>query len=330
MSGIVAGVQSGGCCCRPQQGCTCSSPTRPGALVDASLTAINIDAQLDHRYRWRQNKRIWCGDCPCRAFIAGIPQGPVWGQDPAGPYYVYRSNACIVDPDFTDGSECESLACRPGGCACCPEYGISVNFGNQILERVNQFPFFNQWATVFRHTRDHKIGTWNWSPSQVGYCVDPNNTALQARVRRSCFFYYYMSGNYDPGSGLSVDPNGQYLTPTGNYTGANVGLLNVYASANVTAPGPNQCFYEASLAITYRYQVPFASLLQASGNYLVEGGSAFLVYRKPCTAPTDTVLGTYECVACEPTYTYSEDQECGPQAVLDEFDETPPATILIS
>lgn len=325
MSGIVAGVQSGGCCCQPQ-GCTCSDPNRPGAIVDASITAISVEAELGIVEVRRSNGRIYagCGPCPCRYSGVNGALGPVWGTGPSGPYYAYVPGGCIVDPDFTDGTECESLACMPGGCPCCPEYRISAVFGNQVLERAPAGSL-HEWATVSRTVGDHAVGSWNWQPRQVGYCDATDGPLPNARVRRYCAFplLEYSDGLAGP------DPNGAFVDGGGNYTGGNVGLCAAYAVAGVSVPSANRCSYEAVIDIVYDFHAYRLGSIAQAGGTLVQGAGRY-VYRKPCVTPHDTVLGTYECVACGPTFLEWEDQECGRERAYMLRDITPPQTIAIS
>ena len=326
MSGIVAGAQSGGCCCQPQ-GCTCSNPNRPGRIVDASLTAVNIEAEFNLREVSLSNSRpyLGCGPCFCGSGGSGGGGygGGMWGRDPNGPYYGYVGNGCIIDPDFIDGTECAGLGCRPGSCACCPEYSISAVFGNQVVEAVIAG---RSWKTISRSVSDHMVGAWNWQPRQVGYCDAPNEPFPNVRIRRFCSFPPL---TYSPGL-PGPDPNGEYVDQYGNYTGANVGICAAYARAEVSAPVQANCYYEARIFVGYWFQALRADAIREAGGQLIEGGSDFYVYRKPCLTPFDTVLGTYECVACEPTFVESVDPECGRIRGHYTLDVTPPDTITVS
>lgn len=342
MSGIVAAAQSSGCCCRPAEGCLCDNPNRPGAVLDRQMTAISVDAQIDIREQLHHDScpNFGCS-CPCSS---GFPAD--YGTPP-GPMYSYKYNGAVVDPDFTEGTECESIACKRGCCGGCPTLSIGPNFGSQTLDQVSAGA--QRWRTMFTDAFSHQIASWNWQPRQVGYCVDPNSGI---RVRRYCIgpFGGWSAGPFpgDPRqpdllinapSGI-VDPNGQYLTPAGAYTGANVGLCSAYAFADIEYGSifEGQCGYLATLHIAYMFMTSLRDIVRISNNRWdpysnhpyqrpFTLGSA---YFKPCESPSDTVLGTYVKVLGDDTYIEWVDPECGRIRGFYEFDMTFPQTIEVS
>lgn len=324
MSGIVAAAQSSGCCCRPQQGCTCSNPNRPGAIIDRGLTSIAIESQFGYDESELSNKTTNCG-CVCAVPSDALRYGPYGGTQ-----YTYDGNGSAVDPDFAEGTPCESVACRGGGCSGCPVWRVSAEFGTVIAEAQPQ-TIQMRWRTVIRQPLDHVVASWNWRPRMVGYCQqDPASGYPDLRIRRCC--YFSRLGNT---IGTSLDPNGQYIdTATGNYTGTNIGPLNVYAGAQVFGPsyagGSSTCSYVAKIALIEMFLTPTIERLLADGEIVLPG---VVEYTKPCLAPTDTVLGTYRLAGNPSDWygdRYSEDQECGPTTWFRDVRYTVPTTLRIS
>ena len=325
MSGIVAAAQSSGCCCRPQQGCTCSNPNRPGAIIDRGLTSIAIESQFGYDEAELNTKTDTCG-CECFASPGAFKYGPNGGTQ-----YAYAGNGSAVDPDFSDGTPCESVACRGGGCSGCPVWRVSAEFGTVVAEAQPQLQSM-KWRTVIRQPLDHVVASWNWRPRMVGYCQqDPASGYPDLRIRRVCGF----SRIGNP-IGTSLDPYGQYIdVTTGEYTGANIGPLNVYAGAEILAPantpgGPSNCDYIARISLTEFFLSPLIEQLAAEGSIVLGG---ILEYRKPCLSPTDTVLGTYRLAGNPSDWysdTYFEDQSCGPTAHFRDLRYTVPTTLRIS
>jgi hypothetical protein len=322
MSGIVAAAQSSGCCCRPVEGCTCNNANRPGAVFDRSLTSLVVSAELDLRQRYRENSCQGCVPCGCCS-----------GQQiPNGGQYVYVQSGSIMDPDFAE--ECPDLFCRSACGPYCPEYGVSANFGSRVLEKRFSHPLFGEaWGTVVRSALDNIAGTWNWTPRQVGYCIDPNTGY---RVRRFCRFYGLVATS---DSITGVDPNGQYVDANNNYTGRNVGLCSVYATASVTTPSHTAssfgqlCGYKASIFLEQHFRVPYGDFIQSEGGVLFTGGGGADIsaqYYKPCLSPSDTVIGTYYRLEDLSYRTYATDQTCGDVAYVEEYDITFPETITVS
>lgn len=324
MSGIVAAAQSSGCCCRPQQGCTCSNPNRPGAIIDRGLTSIAIESQFGYDESEQSNQAPSCG-CECHVPWDALRYGPYGGTQ-----YAYAGNGAVVDPDFSEGTPCESVVCRGGGCSGCPVWRVSAEFGTVVAEA---YPGNLQmkWRTVIRQPLDHVVASWNWRPRMVGYCQqDPASGYPDLRIRRVCGF----SRIGNP-IGTSLDPNGQYIdTSTGEYTGSNIGPLNVYASADVSGPfyagGASTCTYVARINLTEMFLTPTIERLLAEGQIILGG---VLTYHKPCLSPTDTVLGTYRLVGNPSDWysdAYAEDQACGAAAWFRDLRYTVPTTLRIS
>lgn len=329
MSGIVAAALSGACCCRPQEGCTCSDPNRPGAIVDRSITAVAVDCEISLEDAERSNA---CGvvfgcSCPC--------SGEAIYGNPGEVQYGYRSNGAIVDPDFAKDTKCESFICRSGCCGGCPVYSCRSDFGTGIAEQnANGLA---SWSSVTRLVPDNVVGTWNWQPQQVGFCVSDVSPLL--RIRKYCHF--------SRGSGIlgsDIDPNGQYLNPnTGEYTGANIGLLRAYRAVEVAgccgpgSEGFNDCIYRVRVAIGYLFQFELQRIFSESVGGVMRGipvaigiNGIVAEYVKPCQSPTDTVLGTYS-LSYQPEYDYAEeDQECGRIRYFRERIASFPPTLTIS
>lgn len=319
MSGILAASQSRGCCCRPVEGCTCGDPNRPGAVIDRTITAINVEAEVGVIESARQNSASnFCG-CDCLS-------GDVFCMGEYGPYR-YRSAGSVIDPDPVFGdSQCEPFGCIGGGCAGCPEYRVNANFDNQTLMRVNVAYTYPVWTTFFADSFDHICGTWNWAPRNVGYCqaIDCQNV----RVRRYCPFpgiggvvnflgpFPPYPGNlFDPPPG-NPDPNGAYINlETGEYLGTNTGLCRTYAFATVRW-SPSRCAYICSIALRHIFQVDMASRIGASGELYgieIDDNSTITLahYEKPCFSPFDTVIGTYRRVWGLDSDFSRVDPECG-------------------
>jgi hypothetical protein len=118
--------------------------------------------------------------------------------------------------------------------------------------------------------------------------------------------------------GAEVDPCGAFVDPsTGEYVnteyGPTLGRLHAIQTAelDIAPTGQNAfCHYELSIGIGFMYTWEILRALDIDGFYSpIFGYSAR--YRKPCLAPTDTVLGRYELVEAPQYDRYSEDQECG-------------------
>ena len=326
MSGILAAAQSSGCCCRPQQGCACSDPNRPGAVIDRGITALAVDSDMSLDDAERENGCFALGcSCPCSPGTALI--GP-----PGGPFYSYQPNGAIVDPDFVEGTECEALACRAGCCGGCPEYTCRSSFGTCVAEQIGVG--VASWSSVTRTVVENVAGIWSWFPQQVGYCTQPDNPAV--RVRKFCPFSYV---------GLSVsdyDPNGQYINPsTGQYTGENIGRLRAYRAVEVygiigIGIPAEQCKYRARIAIGYLFEFDLQRIFGQGGGAMrgivaeIAVNGIVAEYSKPCLAPTDTVLGEYT-LDYEPQYDYSfVDPECGRIRAFRERFASFPRTLNIS
>ena len=307
MSGIVAAAQSSGCCCRPTEGCTCSDPNRPGAVIDRGLSSVAVDCDMSLEDSERNNgcSNFGCS-CPCSG------EG-IYGN-PGGVQYGYQSNGSIVDPDFAEDTECESLICRAGCCGGCPTYRCRSDFGTGIAEQVTLG--VAGWLSVTRAVFDNVAGTWNWQPQQVGYCTREDVPLV--RIRKYCLF------SYTGLPGGVIDPNGQYLNMDGSYTGENIGLLRAYRACEVSGccgpgtQGSQDCLYRVRIAIGYLFQYELQDIFASSVGGVMQGiplrfyiNGIVADYIKPCQSPTDTVFGTYTRVG-EPGYSYAEeDQECG-------------------
>lgn len=332
MSGIVAAALSGGCCCRPQEGCTCSNPNRPGAVIDRGITALSVDSDMSLDDAERNNTCFAFGcSCPCSAGALLI--GP-----PGGPFYSYQNNGSIVDPDFVEDTECESLACRAGCCGGCPEYTCRSSFGTCIAEQ--NVAGFASWSSVTRTSVENVAGVWSWFPQQVGYCIDPNNPAV--RVRKFCPFSGAGFGLLP--NGETVDANGQYLNPvTGQYTGGNIGRYRAYRAVEVAgccgpgSEGSRDCIYRVRVAIGYLFEYELQRIFSQSVGGVMRGipiaiyiNGIVAQYVKPCQSPTDTVLGTYT-LSYQPQYDYAEeDQECGRIRYFRERLASFPSTLTVS
>ena len=332
MSGIVAAAQSSGCCCRPQEGCLCTDPNRSGAVIDRDLTAISVDSEMSLEDAERNNSCAFIGcTCPC----AGQP---TYGS-PGGVQYGYQTNGAIIDPDFTEGTECDGRGCTAGCCGGCPVFSCRADFGTCIAEQ--NAPGSRVWSSIMRLVTDNVAGTWNWVPQQVGSCAVPTNPLL--RIRKYCPFSH-VPGYPTVSGAFPIDPNGQYVNmQTGMYTGANIGLLRAYKAVEVYGCcGPlvpaDQCAYRARVSIGYLFQFELQRLLAdpASGGVLRGIPTPFYVggivahYVKPCVSPSDTVMGTYR-LEYQPDYDYNEeDPECGRIRWFRERFASFPSTITVS
>ena len=307
MSGIQAAAQSSGCCCRPQEGCTCSDPNRPGAIIDRGLTSIAVESEMSLEDAERDNGCSSFGcSCPCSG-------NAIYGS-PGGVQYGYQRKGAIVDPEFTEGTECESLACRAGCCGGCPVWECRSNFGSCIAEQ--DAPGQARWLSVTRTVLENVAGIWNWAPTQEGYCTTATDPLL--RIRKYCPFSYVPLGDGP------IDPNGQYVNVnTGQYTGTNIGLLFAYKAVEVYGCcGPaipaEQCGYRVRIAIGYLFQHELQEISSQTPGGGMRGIALRLAfngivaeYFKPCVSPTDTVMGEY-AIEYQPEYDYAdEDSECG-------------------
>ena len=137
---------------------------------------------------------------------------------------------------------------------------------------------------------------------------------------------------------MIADPNGAFIdvttgaygsTPYGDTIGRIIAVADVEVDGIGLTPG-DQCSYYARVSIRYVsewmlrrfFAEPFFE------PYFVQTYGA--VYRKPCRAPTDTVLGTYELVS-DPEYDkYEQDPSCGAIAIFHEIRQTVPQTLTVS
>lgn len=316
MSGALLAAASTGCCCR-HVGCPCSDPNRSGAIADGQISAVavSVDMTLDDAERSNGCPYQGC-ECPCDAVIA--PYG-----DPGGVQYAYVSRGAIVDPDFIDGTECASFGCKPACCGGCPIYRCSSTFDTTIAERQPD----GSWQSIIRTAQDNVRGQWNWLPTQVGYCNTTTNPLI--RLRRYCYFSYI---GWDILNAGAVDPNGQIVNPnTGEYTGINVGPLLCYAKVTVSPVGllGVPCHYRATVTLGYQFQQEVVgAILAGQQPELIEPITA--TYLKPCTAPSDTVLGAYSLEYVPDYDFYEEDQECGPIRYFKERRASFPQELLVA
>ena len=320
MSGILAAAQSSGCCCRPQEGCTCSNPNRPGAIIDRGLSSVLVTSGFGIDEARRANYSPFdCTGCPCT------------GTAVYGPYS-YQLVGSIIDLDLGEG-DCEGRGCTNGPCPSAPTYSCSAEVGEVVA--YQQSANIAQWRSRITFLGENKVGQWTWAPQRVGWCPAFNNP--QVRVRR--FFPFIYSSTGEQAGDAIVDPAGAFINiNTGEYAstpyGDTIGRIIAVADVEVNGIGPttpsDQCSYYAIVNIHYVsewmlrrfFAVPFFV------PYFIESYGA--VYRKPCVAPTDTVLGTYQLFS-EPDYDkYDQDPSCGAIAGFHERRQTVPQTLTIS
>lgn len=195
-------------------------------------------------------------------------------------------------------------------------YRCRSDFGTGIAEQ--DADGVAAWSSVTTSVVENVVGTWNWSPQQVGFCV--RDTSPLLRIRKFC---YFSRGSGAPGG--NIDPNGQYVDQgTGAYTGENVGLLRAYRAVEVAGccgfgtEGSQDCLYRVRIAIGYLFQFELEQIFANSVGGVMRGiplairiNGIVAEYVKRCQSPTDTVLGTYS-LSYQPEYDYAEeDQECG-------------------
>jgi len=324
MSGIVAAAQSTGCCCRPQEGCTCNDPNRPGSVIDRTISSVLVSAEFGIDEQRRDNQAFSCQQCTC---FAQTGSGFTYG------IYGYRPRGTIEDPD------CDNTPCQSIGCAGCQTFTVSASFGDRValLETAGllQIRWRSSNITVLGQ---HQAGVWNWFPSQVGYCFSQSQGL---RVRSYCPFVEAGVASWGGigGSGFVNDPNGAFInintgeygsTPYGNTLGRLVALASTTVEWTVGSAGfPGGCAYRASVAIGYDFEWNIIRSIAELGSYPV-GGAYTASYIKPCLAPTDTVYGDYT-LESEPEYDfYDEDRSCGAIAYLREVRATIPQRITVS
>lgn len=176
---------------------------------------------------------------------------------------------------------------------------------------------------------EQSIGSWSWTPTQVGTCVDPFGFPWLMRAFCNNHLYGLGGGTQGVLPEVVVDPNGAYIRfSDGQYAqgrwGTNIGPIYLMYSINVTAPNFGQCYYEAFVNL---YFMSFANIrdtfadcgnsqfpLDIPGTGGIQcGGSqvAGWTYRKPCQSPFDSVLGTYEILGEQDQDSYQEDSRCG-------------------
>lgn len=321
MSGILAAAQSAGCCCRPQQGCTCSNPNRPGAIIDQSLTSVLVTSEfgIDEARRINGSPSD-CLGCPCSAQFG-------YGQYGS---YAYRAVGSVIDPDVAEG-DCQGRGCTSGPCPSAPAYSCSAEVGGVVVYRGGPFVPGAQWSSRITFEGENRIGQWSWSPTQVGWCTPDSAPFLRVR---SFFPFVYNQFGTQFGSLLS-DPNGAFIDTSGNYAGTpygnTVGRIIAVASASIGFNGFGfECAYQATVSIHYISEWKLRRFLAEPFFGLPFDATYSVSYRKPCLAPTDTVLGRYDLVA-DPQYDfYEQDAECGPLRSFTEIRQTLPQTLVVS
>jgi hypothetical protein len=319
MSGIVAAAQSSGCCCRPVEGCTCSDPNRPGAVADRQITAIAVSGEItyDHAVRRNGSSVLGC-NCECFALEASLlGSGAI--------RYGYQSQGSIVDPDFIEPDDpCQG--CTNGACGGCNAYSISTSTSTIICPQA--LPGAQAWQSRSTQFGDNIVGQWSWRGRRVGYCIGFDSQNFP-RVRKFCQFPPLGPLSFYPeiDLGVPVDPNGAFINiNTGEYIGTpygeTLGRLHAIQSAQVlTVPssfagGP--CEYRVSIGLGFKYTWQILRDLATLG-FSPDSASVGATYRKPCLAPTDTVLGTYE-IEYVPEYDFRyEDPECGAMRDFEEL-----------
>ena len=321
MSGILAAAQSSGCCCRPQEGCTCSDPNRPGAIIDQGLTSVLVTSGfgIDEARRLNSSPSD-CNGCPCSGF-------PLYGP------YGYQAIGSVIDPDLAEG-DCEGRGCTSGPCPSCPTYSCSSDVGSVVAHREQSFPF-PTWRSRITFEGENRIGQWSWTPRQVGWCNPAGSTTT--RIRRFCPFIYSTNGTQF--GNLISDPNGAFIdASTGAYGntpyGNTVGRVIAVAEAAVSGVGSDAlgdpCSYYASVSVHYLTEWRLRRFLAEDFPPLSFDATYSALYRKPCQSPTDTVLGTYELVY-DPEYDlYEQDPECGALRWFNEIRATVPRTLVVS
>lgn len=316
MSGIVAAAQSSGCCCRPQQGCTCSNPNRPGAIIDRGISSVLVSADFGIDEAYRNNGANHCGQCECfslTGFVYGI--------------YGYNSSSTIEDP------ECDNRPCQPVGCAGCGTFSVSASFGQRVA--LQSFPGTQRWQSRVSRLDENQAGLWNYEGRRVGYCFSESQGL---RVRRFCPFLYRIPSP-DVFASLVVDPGGAWVSTTGEYGstpyGDTIGRLVAFAACELgwgTFGGP--CRYEARVALVYAFEWYVLWKLATDPTWDAWTDLSLPRYSadyiKPCLAPTDTVYGEY-VLAGMPEYDfYEEDGDCGPVRYFREVRATVPQRIVVS
>lgn len=328
MSGILAAAQSAGCCCRPQEGCTCSDPNRPGAIIDQGLTSVLVTSGfgIDEARRLNSSPSD-CTGCPC---------SPLLGYGTYG-IYGYRAIGAVLDPDF-DAGECESRGCTSGPCPSCPTYSCSAEVGSVVVYRGGPFVPGAQWSSRITFEGENRIGQWSWTPRQVGWCTPTSNPSL--RVRSFCPFIYNQFGSAGLGNLIS-DPNGAFIdvttgaygnTPYGNTVGRIIAVASAAVGYGFAFGGgtSDPCSYYAQVSIHYISEWNLRRFLADPFYGLPFDATYSALYRKPCQSPTDTVLGTYELVY-DPEYDlYEQDPECGALRWFNEIRATVPRTLVVS
>lgn len=322
MSGILAAAQSSGCCCRPAEGCTCESPTRPGAVFDRSLTAISVTGEVtvDHAYRSNGSPYAGC-ECPCS------PVGAVYGSGAIR--YGYRPQGSIVDPDGLTPEDPCYPGCTTFGCGGCPAYTLSASTGTVVC--AQSFPGTQQWASRVIQFGDNFAGQWSWQGRRVGYCTSTQGV----RVRSFCPFLYRPADYATSG----IDPNGAFIDFDGNYVqtpyGDSLGRLHAIQYARVmgvpTLGGPF-CGYTVRIGMVFAFTWDILKALAEDGQWLPTAAlpDYHADYFKPCLSPSDTVLGTYE-IGDVPQYDrYEADQSCGPIQYFEDLRVSFPNTIEVA
>jgi hypothetical protein len=314
MSGIVAAAQSSGCCCRPVEGCTCSDPNRPGAVADRQITAIAVSGEItvDHAIRQNASPSLSC-ECPCSPVGIGYGTGAV--------RYGYRSPGSVVDPDGLVPEDPCYPGCVNAGCGGCPTFNVSATVGTIICPQGS--PGIAGWSSSVRTFGDNFIGQWSWQGRRVGWCV----SSQDVRVRSCCRFVNTTEAtSTDVTFPTEVDLCGAFIDPTtGQYVntpyGETLGRLHMiqYASTLTLVA----CTYGVRIGVTWAFTWEILKALAEGGmwpNFSSPARAGYYAdYAKPCLAPTDTVLGTYE-IGDIPDYSRRfDDQECGPIRYFDDL-----------
>lgn len=322
MSGITAAAQSSGCCCRPSEGCTCESPTRPGAVLDRSITAISVTGEVtvDHAYRSNGSPYFFCG-CPCSPIGVTLGSGAT--------QYGYRPQGSVVDPDaLAPGDPCYP-GCTQSGCAGCAAYTLSASTGTVVCQQVAVGA--QDWASRVLQFGDNIVGQWSWQGRRVGYCTSSQGI----RVRSYCQFLYRPIDYAETG----IDPNGAFIDFDGNYVqtqyGDTLGRLHAIQYARVigvpTLGGPF-CGYTVRIGMVFAFTWEILKALAENGQWSPTAAlpEYYADYFKPCLSPSDTVLGTY-AIGDVPQYDrYTQDQECGAIRAFEDLRVSFPNTIEVA